>query len=165
MDCVSSTSEIFWFVVCVYSVAIRLHAETSLPSSTEDAIQSELRSINDGANDPGIETKKRRLNDILGKLGVDVTRIFLKKGNSIWCFIICTNAEQLQQLYEHYQSGLMENVLEEAFAFLADMVDKSISGRLIHRLTWNLDDFNEKLSRLNRLKDLGKSSYNAFTRT
>jgi HD superfamily phosphohydrolase len=93
----------------------------------------------------------------LANLGVDVTALFFKKGNSIWCFIICTNAEQLKQLYKHYQSGLMEKVLEEVFVLLADKADKR-SGRLIRRLTWDLEDFTEKRRRLKRLKDLGKSS-------
>jgi hypothetical protein len=165
MVCVLSISmESFGLLpACFYSVAVRLHAETNLPSSAEDTIESELRSINDGANNPGIESRRRRLNEMLGKLHVDVTQFFLKKGNSIWCFIICTNAEQLHQLYEHYQSGLMEKVLEKAFVLLADTADKSISGRLIHRLAWYFDDFNEKLVRLNWLKDLGKSSYNALS--
>jgi hypothetical protein len=101
-----------------------------------------------------MENKKRLLNEMLGKLGVDVTAFSLKKGNSIWCFIICTNAQQLKQLYKHYQSGLMKKVLEEVFVLLADRKER----QLIRRLTWDLEDFTEKRRRLKRLKDLGKSS-------
>lgn len=132
------------------SVAAQLHAETGQTLQVEDAIVSECRSINDGADDPLRKRKEKLLNKMLGELGTGI-KLALQKGNSIWCFIVCTREEQLQQLYGHYQSGLLKKVLDKIFALLADKSGES----LISRLTWNLDDFNEKLQRLKQLKDLG----------
>lgn len=89
--------------VYMYSVAVRVQAETRQTSSVTGVIVSTFRSYvsrKDRSDDPQRERKINLVNTMLGKLNVPIEQLVLKTGSK-WCFVVCTHEEQLQQLYGH----------------------------------------------------------------
>ena len=124
--------------------------------STESDLVSKLRSLHVEKDDPEKERKEKLLADInscLKELGAACDKFTVTKGNSIWCYFLCSSEQQLQQLREHFMSGLMTNVLMKIFKLLADDGDNVV---MTHPLKWNPEDYIESVRRLCHLNTLGK---------
>ena len=81
-----------------------------------------------------IASLKTQVNKELERLGVKGYHFTLVPKKSIQSYFACESKDQLDQLHEHYQSGLMKSVLERIFSLLAgDQVN-------IGQLRWTTEE-------------------------
>ena len=130
-------------------MAVSVHAELKQPSScsieaTEDKI---VYNFHLAADDPRNEALKK----CLAELNLQPRDMHLVHSESIECFFICSSVEQLMQLYRHFESGVMKNVLQNIFTLLING-DELI---VINQLKWISKDYREGVQQLNQLKLLG----------
>jgi hypothetical protein len=105
-------------------------------------------------DDPKMEEKENMLaevNKLFSVLGIDYSKLFLKAGNSILCYFICSSDKQLRELRSHYKSGLMQQVLEDVFTLLSNKDEKIV----IRQLQWNFEDYCQSIQRVRLLNALG----------
>jgi hypothetical protein len=125
-------------------VEAKLSGDTDLTDLTEveRKIIKACRSLRD-PNLPEEEKKKLRaeLDQDLNQIGQSSRGVALSEG-SIKCFFVCQSVEQLKALREHYNSGLMKDVLERVFSLLAG---ESIALR---DLKWTFSEYEDHLSQL-----------------
>ena len=114
---------------------------------TEDKIVSEFK-IRFAANDP----RKQALIKYLAELNSEPGDVHLVHSESIECFFICSSVEQLMQLYRHFESGVMKNVLQNIFTLLMDG-DELI---VINQLKLDSESYWEGVQQLSKLKLHGK---------
>ena len=99
---------------------------------------TQLRSL----GPPGTEDKQeelaqkiQELDKELEKLGIEEYQLTLTKTKSIQSYFVCESEEQLHQLHEHYESGLMKDVLERICSLLnGEQVD-------IGQVQWATEDY------------------------
>ena len=117
-------------------------------------------SLNITETDPKKEEKETclaQLETYIIPLGSMDRKLVLVIGESIRCYFICTSDEELQQLRQHYDSGLMKNILEKIFTPLADN-DETIC---IRHLKWDLNDYNDCVRGFSSLNErIGQSVSN-----
>ena len=145
-------SKEYFLFACLVAVIVEARLENP---STESDLVSKLRLLYVKNDDPEKERKEKLLADInswLKELGADGDNFTVTKGNSIWCFFMCSSEQQLHQLREHFLSGLMTNILMKIFKLLADDDDVVMT----HPLKWNSEDYIESMRRLYQLNTLGK---------
>jgi hypothetical protein len=135
--CVICLLTMFCFKVVAHVVA---HVNVSGDvRSVETKIISHLsssRTINeDQSQDEQVNPAMANLRRSLRQLGVRIQRFFARKGNSITTMFICESIEELQMLREHFDSGLMEEVLQNVFTTLAD------EQVCISQLKWTTEDY------------------------
>ena len=145
-------------LLCSLSVAVPVDADLApspdSPESIENKIVTQLRSL----GPPGTEhqqeeiaTKINGINGELEKLGVTIQQLVLAPKNSIKSYIICESEEQLRQLREHYESGLMKYVLERIFSLLAGQ------QVIIDHLWWRREEYQKCQQEFSELRS--KSLY------
>ena len=89
--------------------------------------------------------KTQDLNKHLEKLGIKGVRFTVVQTNSIQSYFICESEEQLDELHEHYESGLMKDVLERIFSLLAgEQVNIS--------LRWTTDEYQKSQQQFSALR-------------
>jgi hypothetical protein len=139
--------------VCVFvcQVGVIVHAELKQPSTVsleamEDKIVSEYK-IRLTADDPRNEALKKYLKE----LNLEPHDVLLVHSESIECCFICSSVELLMQLRRHFESGVMNNVLENIFTLLMNG-DELI---VINQLKWDSKNYWEGVQELNKLKPLG----------
>ena len=123
--------------------------------SVESGLVTQLRSLHVDKDDPEKEKKEKLLveiNNNLKELGANNDTFTVRKGNSIWCYFLCTTKEQLRLLRAHYESGQMTKVLMKIFTLLAGNVDVVMT----QPLKWDSLGYNRSTQRLSRLIALGQ---------
>ena len=112
---------------CLFPAAVSVHAELSSSSadsnvSTERMVVTQLESL----GPPGALPKEAELSNVkeqlkrhLQRLGIDWGQFAVRVSNSIESYFLCESDQQLYQLRQHYESGLMKDVLERIFSLLA----------------------------------------------
>ena len=152
----------YFFILVLSVVAAVVHAELKQPSSdsvenTEVKIVSQMKSLIITENDPKKEEKETclaQLETYIKPLGAMGRKLVLAMGESIRCYFICTYEEELQQLRQHYESGLMKKVLEKIFTLLADNEETVF----IRHLKWDFIEYSNCVQHLSNLKEpIGQS--------
>ena len=136
---------------CLFPAAVSIHVELRSSSadsnkSTENRLMIQLRSLGPpGTDNPAEEVISRKSEEILSlerqvnqelmRLGITTHQFTFVLKHSIISHFMSKSDEQLHQLREHYETGLMKAVLERIFSLLAGrQVD-------IGQLRWTTEEY------------------------
>ena len=138
------------FYACFLSFTVDVHTNLSLPSSgnigmVETRIVSRHQAIRTvGDNESQGDSVVTALISYLSLLGIVRSLFSVRQSNSISSLFICESVEELRSLREHYESGLMKEVLQDIFSLLAGEPVE------ISRLEWTTEQYDHCLHQFGR---------------
>lgn len=131
-------SSVHFLCIVLFVLVADLHADLSGDGgAVETKIVSRLRAIEMGTIDDESQDSSVMATwmSISERLGFNRLQIFARRTNSISLMIICDSAEELRLLRDHFDSGLVKEVLQELFTVLADQPVE------ISHLEWTKDQY------------------------
>ena len=96
------------------------------PDETNESTENRIVTLLQSLGPPGTLPKEDELSNVkeqvrshLQRLGIDWDQFTSRVSNSIESYFLCESEQQLSELREHYETGLMKAVLESIFSLLA----------------------------------------------
>jgi DNA-binding transcriptional ArsR family regulator len=142
---------------CFYfQVAVKVDAELQRPTSHKigNTVQRIVEKYQNSVDLFVENSISKGLENALSQLVLSGHLMILVSTSSssyIRCYFICLRRQGLKRLREHFESGVMENLLNEVFTLLADINEPIV----IHRLRWSSKEYLRSMQQLIELRNLG----------